>query len=116
MNEKVMSEELIQHVSDTEFYSEVIESKIPVLVDFWAPWCGPCRQMNTILNDLALDLKGKVKVAKVNLDENPVISDILKIQAIPTLAFFSAGKLLAIVPGVRGKKEIIEILNQNNCL
>lgn len=116
MNENAISEELIHHVTDAEFYSEVIMNKIPVLVDFWAPWCGPCRQMNTILNDLAPELKGKVKIAKVNVDENPMVSDIFKIQAIPTLAVFSEGKLLNIVPGVHGKKEIMEILNQNKCL
>ena len=116
MNQDIVPQQLIHHVTDAEFYSEVITNTIPVLVDFWAPWCAPCRQMNTILNDLAPELSGKVKIAKVNIEENPMISEILEIQAIPTLAFFSGGKLLTIVPGVRGKEEIIKMLNQNKCL
>ncbi|MGQ9805427.1 MAG: thioredoxin [Chlorobiales bacterium] len=86
-------------VSDASFERDVLKSDKPVLVDFWAPWCGPCRMIAPIVEELANDYDGKAKVAKVNVDENPQISMKFGIRSIPTLLIFKNGKVVDQIVG-----------------
>ncbi|MBN2693386.1 thioredoxin [bacterium] len=91
-------------IKDATFDSEVLKSDIPVMVDFWAPWCVPCRAVAPIIEELAGDYEGKIKVCKVNTDENQRISAMLNIRSIPTIAFFLNGQVQDVIVGARPKK------------
>jgi thioredoxin 1 len=101
-----MSEGTIAHISDAEFEQEVIKAEIPVLVDFWAPWCGPCHMVAPMLEELAQELNGKVKIAKMNVDENPNTPPLYGIRAIPTLIIFRGGKIVEQITGVVPKDQL----------
>lgn len=81
-------------VKDSEFEQSVLKSNVPVIVDFWAPWCGPCRMVAPTLDKLASEWKGKALIAKVNVDENPMIAGQYGVSGIPTMMVFSGGKQL----------------------
>ena len=99
-------------VTDATF-SEVVErSPLPVLVDLWAPWCGPCRMIAPIVDNLAAELAGRVRVAKVNVDENPVTSDRFQIQSIPALLILKAGREVDRIVGAQPKSEIVRRLER----
>jgi thioredoxin 1 len=92
--------------SDANFETEVIKSDKPVLVDFWAPWCGPCRMLAPLVEELSTEYEGKIKVGKLNTDDNTQVATQYKISAIPTLFFFKGGKLVDQLVGVHPKPEI----------
>ena len=101
-----MSEGAIAHISDAEFEKEVIKADMPVLVDFWAPWCGPCLMVAPMLEELAQELSGKIKIAKMNVDENPTTPPLYGIRAIPTLIIFKGGEVVEQITGVVPKDQL----------
>ncbi|MBO8143001.1 MAG: thioredoxin [Thermodesulfobacterium sp.] len=99
-------------VTDQDFEKEVLKSEIPVLVDFWAAWCGPCRIIAPIIDEIAGELEGKVKVCKMNVDENPVTPGKYGIRAIPTLIIFKNGEPVEVIVGAVSKSSILNVLNK----
>ncbi|MBI5209389.1 MAG: thioredoxin [Elusimicrobia bacterium] len=93
-------------LTDATFEKDVLQSASPVLVDFWAPWCGPCRMLAPIIEELAKEYTGKVRVGKLNTDEHPEAAGRYRISAIPTLLFFKGGKVVEQMQGVHPKAEI----------
>jgi len=107
-----MAENVIQ-VTDETFETEVLKAEGPVLVDFWAPWCGPCRMVGPIVEELANDNTGKVKVCKCNTDETLKAAQKYLIRSIPTLMVFKNGEIAEQVIGARSKEDLQELLNKH---
>jgi thioredoxin 1 len=101
-----------EQVSDSSFDSEVLKHEQPVLVDFWAPWCGPCRAIAPILEELAKEFEGRIKVAKMNVDENPSTPSKYGIRAIPTLILFKNGDVAGQVTGAVSKSNLKDMINE----
>ncbi|MFA6002629.1 MAG: thioredoxin [Elusimicrobiota bacterium] len=97
-------------LTDATFQQEVLNSTQPVLVDFWAPWCGPCRMLSPVIHEISEEYKGRVRVAKMNTDEHPNAAGTYRISAIPSLLFFKGGKVVEQLVGVHSKAEIKKII------
>lgn len=107
-----MASDLIKHVSDSTFQAEVIDAQTPVLVDFWAEWCGPCKMIAPVLDEVASSYNGKLKITKVNVDENREIPAKFGIRGIPTLMLFKGGQLAATKVGAMSKAQLTAFIDQ----
>ena len=105
-----MASEKIQVLTDTTFDQSVSRAPLPVLVDFWAEWCGPCKRLGPIVDSLATELDGRMVVAKVNVDENPGTAGRFGIRGIPTLLLFKGGEIVESVVGLVGKEDLKRVL------
>ena len=100
-------------VTDDSFDAEVLQSKTPVLVDFWAEWCGPCRALAPKLEEIATELKGKIKILKINVDENPTMPAKYGVRGIPTMILFKGGEEIEQIVGNLPKNNILEVLQKH---
>jgi len=107
-----MASELIQHISDASFEATVLNSKQPVLVDFWAEWCGPCKMIAPVLDEAATTYSGQLQITKMNVDENRDIPAKFGIRGIPTLMLFKDGQLAATKVGSLSKAQLTEFIDQ----
>ena len=103
---------IVHEISDAEFESEVLASDLPVLVEFWAPWCGPCHQLGPVLEQIATERAGSLKVVKINQDENPVVSAEYRVMGLPTMLVFDGGRAVASMLGARPRSRIVEELDR----
>jgi thioredoxin 1 len=102
----------VMDIDDNGFEAEVLKSDVPVLVDFWAPWCGPCKAIGPTVEQLAKDFSGKIKFAKCNVDDNPITPAKYGIRAIPTLIFFKGGEVAEQITGMVAKAKLEEAINK----
>ncbi len=103
----------VTEVKEADFKTEVLDSELPVLVDFWAPWCGPCRMVAPVVEEIAQQYEGKVKVVKLNTDENPQIASQYGIRSIPTLMVFKGGQKQDMLVGAVPKTSLAKTLEQH---
>lgn len=113
-NLKAMNQFLIynMNVNDKNFEIEILESKLPVLIEFWASWCVPCQMMDYILNELETEYNGKIKIAKLNIDRNRVIPKKYNLTGVPTIMTIKNGEIVESIVGALSKKELIEIIKK----
>ena len=108
-----MSSNGIQHITDDSFEPEVLKSEVPVLVDYWAEWCGPCKMIAPVLEDMAKEYSGRLTVAKLDIDANPGITSQFGIRGIPTLILFKDGKAHAQKVGALSKSQLAAFVDSN---
>lgn len=105
-----MSDKII-HTNDTNFAADVLQAELPVLVDFWAPWCGPCKALTPVLDQAAEEFAGRLQIAKVNVDENQVTPTQYGVRGIPALMIFKGGELVASKVGLMNKAQLEAFIN-----
>lgn len=103
----------IKHVTDTTFETEVLQSPVPVLVDYWAEWCGPCKMIAPALDESAASYTGRLNVAKINIDENPSVPTRYHVRGIPTLMLFKNGEVVATQIGAVSKSQLSTFIDAN---
>jgi thioredoxin 1 len=103
----------VQQVSDTSFEGDILKSEKPVLVDFWAPWCGPCRSVAPLVDDLATQYRDKLKVAKINVDESSQVAMKYQVTSIPTFILFKNGEVADRVLGALPRSEFVKFIDRN---
>jgi thioredoxin 1 len=108
-----MSSDLIKHISDASFESDVLQAGQPVLVDYWAEWCGPCKMIAPILDEVAKDYSGRLNITKMNVDQNRDVPAKYGIRGIPTLMIFKGGQLAATKVGALSKAQLIAFIDGN---
>ena len=107
-----MASELVKHITDATFEDEVLHSTQPILVDYWAEWCGPCKMIAPILDEVSVSYEGKLQVAKMNVDENREIPAKFGIRGIPTLMLFKDGKLAATKVGALSTAQLVAFIDE----
>lgn len=107
-----MADEKVKQVTDSDFEAEVLQSGLPCLVDFWAPWCGPCKAIGPVIADVATEFDGKIAVAKMNVDDSPATPGKYGVRAIPTLILFKGGEVVDQITGAVGKTQLVAMLNK----
>jgi thioredoxin 1 len=108
-----MANENVTQVSDASFDGDILKSAVPVLVDFWAPWCGPCRSVAPIVDDLATQYAGKLKVAKINVDESTEVATRYQITSIPTFILFKNGEVADRALGALPRSEFVKLIDKH---
>ena len=101
------------HLSDSNFKKEVLEANLPVLVDFWAPWCGPCKTIAPLLEELAKDFDSRIKIGKLNVEESPKTASHYGVMSVPTLIFVKKGKIIEQLVGVLSKANLKKKIEEN---
>ncbi len=107
-----MAEELVQETTDDKFDEQVLKADVPAMIDFWAPWCGPCKAIGPVVEELAAEFENKVKIFKMNVDQNPATPGKFGIRAIPTLIVFKNGEVVDQITGAVGKPQIVSMINK----
>jgi len=108
-----MANELIVNATDASFETDVLKAEGPVLVDYWAPWCGPCKMVAPILDELASEYQGRLTIVKVNVDDNPATAQKFGVRGIPTLSLFKGGNVEATKVGALSKSQLTAFLDSN---
>jgi len=104
---------LVVEAGDTTFKGEVLDSKVPTLVDFWAPWCGPCRALGPVIEEIATEFDGKLKVVKVNTDESQEVAMRHNIRSIPTVLLFKNGQVVETIVGAMPKRHFVDMVQKH---